>query len=46
MLEHYKDYKYQINIFNHEYLYTAYAEDTTFFLKNQTSVKNILNNIT
>ena len=31
-----------INIFNHEYLYTAYADDTPFFLKNQTSVKNVL----
>ena len=30
---------------NHEYLYTAYADDTTFFLKNQTSVKNVLNDI-
>ena len=29
-----------INIFNHEYLYIAYADDTTLFLKNQTSVKN------
>ena len=26
-----------------EYLYTAYADETTFFLKNQTSVKNVLN---
>ena len=34
-----------INIFNHEYLHTAYADDTTFFLKNQTSVKNVLNDI-
>ena len=34
-----------INIFNHEYLYTAYADDTTFFLKNQTSVTNVLNDI-
>ena len=34
-----------INIFNHEYLYTVYAEDTTFFLKNQTSMKNVLNDI-
>ena len=34
-----------INIFNHEYLYTAYADDTTFFLNNQTSVKNVLNDI-
>ena len=34
-----------INIFDHEYLYTAYADDTMFFLKNQTSVKNVLNDI-
>ena len=34
-----------INIFNHEYLYTAYAQNTTFFLKIQTSEKNILNDI-
>ena len=34
-----------INVFNHEYLYTAYADDTTFFLNNQTSVKNVLNDI-
>ena len=34
-----------INIFNHEYLYTANADDTTFFLKNQTSVKNVLKDI-
>ena len=34
-----------INIFNHEYLYTASADDATFFLKNQTSVKNALNDI-
>ena len=34
-----------INIFNHKHLYTADADDTTFFLKNQTSVKNVLNDI-
>ena len=34
-----------INIFNHEYLYTVYTEDTTFFLKNRTSMKNVLNDI-
>ena len=34
-----------INIFNHEYLYTAYADDATFFLKSQTSEKNVLNDI-
>ena len=35
----------RINIFNHDYLYTTYADDTTLFLKNQTSVKNALNDI-
>ena len=34
-----------LNNFNYEYLYSAYAEDTTFFLKNKTSVKNALNDI-
>ena len=31
-----------INIFNHDFLYTAYADDTTFFLKDLDSVKNVL----
>ena len=31
-----------INIFNHDFLYTAYAEDTTFFLKDLDSIKNVL----
>ena len=35
----------EINYFNHEYLYTANADDTTFFLKNKTSVKNVLNDV-
>ena len=26
-----------LNIFKHEFLYTAYADDTTFFLKNRNS---------
>ena len=30
-----------INIFNHDFLYTAYADDTTFFLKDLDSVKNV-----
>ena len=30
------------NIFNHDFLYTAYADDTTFFLKDFNSVKNVL----
>ena len=40
-----KKKKIYIYIFNHEYLYTAYADDTMFFLKNQSSVKNALNDI-
>ena len=31
-----------IKIFEHEYLYTAYADDTTFFLKDIASVKNTI----
>ena len=31
-----------INIFNHDFLYTAYADDTNFFLKDLDSVKNVL----
>ena len=31
-----------INIFNHDFLYTAYADDTTFFLKDLGSVKIVL----
>ena len=31
-----------INIFNHGFLYTAYADATTFFLKDLDSVKNVL----
>ena len=33
---------HEINIFNHDFLYTAYADDTTFFLKDLDSVKNVL----
>ena len=29
---------YKLRIFEHDFLYTAYADDTTFFVKNQTSV--------
>ena len=32
-----------LNIFNHELLYTAYADDTTFFLKDKISVFETLN---
>ena len=31
-----------INIFNHDFLYTVYADDTTFFLKDLDSLKNVL----
>ena len=31
-----------INIFNHDFLYTAYADETTFFLKDLNSGKNVL----
>ena len=30
-----------IKLFQHQYLYTAYAEDTTFFLKDIVSVQNV-----
>ena len=32
-----------LNIFNHEFFYTAYADDTTFFLKDKISVFETLN---
>ena len=35
-----------INIFNHDFLNTAYADDTTFFLKDLDSVKNVLEMVT
>ena len=31
-----------INVFNHDFLYTEYADDKTFFLKYLDSVKNVL----
>ena len=31
-----------LNIFNHNYLYTAYADDTTFFLSDQKSIRELL----
>ena len=34
-----------IEIFNHEFLYTAYADDTTFFVKDLSSVKVILSSL-
>ena len=30
-----------INIFNYDFLYTAYADDTTVFLKDLSSTKNV-----
>ena len=33
---------HRINMFNHDFLYTAYADDKTFFLKDLDSVKNVL----
>ena len=32
-----------LNIFGHNFLYTAYADDTTFFIKNENSVIELLN---
>ena len=32
-----------LNILNHEFLYTGYADDTTFFLKDKISVFETLN---
>ena len=32
-----------ISIFDHTYLYLAYADDTTFFLKDKRSIKEFLN---
>ena len=34
-----------IEIFNHEFLYTAYADDKTFFVKDLNSVKVILSSL-
>ena len=34
-----------IEIFNHEFLYTAYADDTTFFVKDLNSVKVVLSSL-
>ena len=31
-----------INIFKHTYLYSAYADDTSFFLRDKRSIKNSL----
>ena len=34
-----------LNIFKHEFLYTAYADDTTFFLKNRNSMIELMNEL-
>ena len=34
-----------LNIFDHEYLYTAYADDTTFFLEDISSIKVVLKDL-
>ena len=31
-----------LNIFNYNYLYTAYADDTTFFLNDQKSIRELM----
>ena len=34
----------RLTIFDHCYLYSAYAHDTTFFLKDTISIKNMVDN--
>ena len=34
---------HDLTFFNHTFLYTAYADDTTFFLKDKKSVKDVMN---
>ena len=34
-----------LNICDHEYLYTAYADDTAFFLEDISSIKVVLNDL-
>ena len=34
-----------MNIFKHEFLYTAYADDTTFFLKDKKSITELMNEL-
>ena len=34
-----------LNIFDYEILYTAYADDTTFFVKDLNSAKELLSNL-
>ena len=34
-----------LNFFKHEFLYTAYADDTTFFLKDRNSIIELMNEL-
>ena len=34
-----------LKIFKHEFLYTAYADDTTFFLKDRKSITELMNEL-
>ena len=34
-----------LNMFKHEFLYTAYADDTTFFLKDRNSIIELMNEL-
>ena len=34
-----------LNIFKHEFLYTTYADDTTFFLKDRTFIIELINEL-
>ena len=34
-----------MNIFKHEFLYTTYADDTTFFLKNRKSIMELMSEL-
>ena len=34
---------HDLTFFDHTFLYTAYADDTTFFLKDKESVKKVMN---
>ena len=36
---------HDLNIFYHEYLYTAHADDTTFFLEDISSIKVVLKDV-
>lgn len=34
-----------LKVFNHEYLYTSYADDTTFFLEDISSIKVVIQDL-